>query len=361
MRIKNVRLTITEACNLNCIYCYEKHKSGRVMSFDTARGIVDFELFHANAIDQLNFEFFGGEPFLNFPIIQYVSEYIWNKKSPMRISLSAVTNGTAFTDAAKTWLLEHGDKFELGFSIDGGRQTQNENRSNSYSLIDKDFIKQYPRASIKMTISPLSIQRLAEDVMYLHKFNCPIGCNIDYDANWCVDDGLIEIFSEQLNILINYYLERPNIKPCTLLNIPVMTVLSKPINYILKPCGAGVSVVAYSCDGQSYPCQGFMPLSSGKTSLEKIDFIEKIPVSLLPKDCQNCPIINSCPNCFASNYYIRGDIYNKPLNLCRLIKLFYKASSYLKFRQMETVVNSMTPEDEMRTLVGIKIIQERFK
>lgn len=363
MHIRNVRLTITEKCNLNCVYCYERHKSSKMMSWEVAKDIVDIELLKTDGIDQLNFEFFGGEPFLNFPLIQRVSEYIWSKKNTINISLSAVTNGTAFTDMAKTWLLVHKKDFDLGFSIDGGKQTQDENRSNSFDLLDMDFLKIYPRASIKMTISPSSISRLADDIKFLHSFNCPIGCNIDYDANWRIEDDILEIFTKQLNELIIFYLSNPQFKPCSLLDMPIKTVLTSPINYILKPCGAGTSVVAYSCDGIAYPCQGFMPLSHGKDNdfeKEKITFGEKIPLSFLENDCQKCSIVNSCPNCFASNYYFRGNIYKKSLALCPLIKLFYKASAYLIFQQLESGLISMSPEDEMRTLMGIRIIQEQF-
>ena len=118
MRIRNVRLTITERCNLNCVYCYEKHKSAAEMSTTTAKCIVDSELSRTDEIDQLNFEFFGGEPFLNFPLIKKISEYIWSKKVSVGVSIAAVTNGTAFTNEVKRWLFDHKNQFDLGLSID---------------------------------------------------------------------------------------------------------------------------------------------------------------------------------------------------------------------------------------------------
>lgn len=364
MRVRNVRLTVTEKCNLTCVYCYEKHKSSRYMSIMTAKEIVDNETARISEIDQLNFEFFGGEPFLNFPLIKTVSEYIWNKRLAINVSLSAVTNGTAFSDFAKEWLFEHQDRFDLGFSIDGNKQTQDENRNNSYDLLDFDFLSRYPRASIKMTISPSGVSRLAEDVMYLHSFSCPVGCNIDYDANWIIDDDLLNQFSNQLSKLIAFYQEHPQLSPCSVLNMPVKTVLSSPISYILPPCGAGTTVKSYSCDGQVYPCQGFMPLTCGKeheNEGKNIDFQDKIPLTLLDQDCQTCPIVNSCPNCFASNFFQRGCIYKKNLNYCRLIKLFYKASAFLLFKRLESGAVRLSSEDEARTLRGIKIIQEQFQ
>ena len=43
-KIKTVTLTLTQACNLSCTYCYEHHKSNRRMSVETAKSIVDYEL-----------------------------------------------------------------------------------------------------------------------------------------------------------------------------------------------------------------------------------------------------------------------------------------------------------------------------
>ena len=365
MIIRNIRLTITEKCNLNCIYCYEKHKSTKMMSIETAARIIDNEFFRAETegIGCLNIEFFGGEPFLNFDIIKSISETVLQRKTSIKVTLSAVTNGTAFTDDAKKWLFENKDHFDLGFSIDGKKTTQDHNRSNSFDLLDKEFIATYPHASIKATISPFGVSHLSEDMIYLHSFNCPVGCNIDYDASWNVDDKTLDLFTSQLKVLIDFYVRHPKIKPCTILNMPVKTVLTKPIDRIMMPCGAGTTVVAYSCDGTVFPCQGFMPLSQTtvpKQLIDSLTFTKSIPLKLLDKACQICPIVNSCPNCFASNLICRGDIYKRPLTLCKLIKLFYKASAFLLYKKLEKGDIVMSPEEEMRTLLGIRMIQKSF-
>lgn len=71
---KDVTLTITEACNLNCIYCYENHKSKRKMNFEIAKRILDYELTADDGSKKVTIDFFGGEPFLHFELIQEVCE-----------------------------------------------------------------------------------------------------------------------------------------------------------------------------------------------------------------------------------------------------------------------------------------------
>ena len=42
---KTVMLTVTEKCNLSCVYCYEQNKSLKTMKLETALEIIDNEIF----------------------------------------------------------------------------------------------------------------------------------------------------------------------------------------------------------------------------------------------------------------------------------------------------------------------------
>ncbi|MDE6750446.1 MAG: 4Fe-4S cluster-binding domain-containing protein, partial [Lachnospiraceae bacterium] len=76
-------LMVTHGCNLNCVYCFEKHKEIglRMMSFETAKDILsqEFNLFEAkerNPEERLAIEFFGGEPLVNFKLIKRIYEWV---------------------------------------------------------------------------------------------------------------------------------------------------------------------------------------------------------------------------------------------------------------------------------------------
>jgi len=67
LKRKTCTLVITHQCNLNCLYCYEKHKDNSSMSVDTAKEIISREFLSAgnsDAIDEIEFDFLGGEPFI---------------------------------------------------------------------------------------------------------------------------------------------------------------------------------------------------------------------------------------------------------------------------------------------------------
>lgn len=75
-------LMVTHSCNLHCVYCFEKYKSKglKFMSLNTAQKILnkEFEDFSNKdrlPSDRLAIEFFGGEPLLNFDLIQNIYEW----------------------------------------------------------------------------------------------------------------------------------------------------------------------------------------------------------------------------------------------------------------------------------------------
>lgn len=55
---KTVMLTLTEFCNLNCTYCYEKNKSLKTMDYDVAMHILEKELTKEDGYDECEIQFF---------------------------------------------------------------------------------------------------------------------------------------------------------------------------------------------------------------------------------------------------------------------------------------------------------------
>ena len=91
-------LIMTENCNLNCTYCFEKDKSVSMMTKEVAKKSVDFLI--ENAIfekrDRIDFMFFGGEPLLNIDVIDYIYEYSIVETKKHKLGISG--NITAYSD-----------------------------------------------------------------------------------------------------------------------------------------------------------------------------------------------------------------------------------------------------------------------
>lgn len=75
--VRTVTLFITEECNLNCKYCYEKKEKRKRggLSFVRIKEILSHELTATNSFNKVAIEFFGGEPFLEFVTLRDVEKY----------------------------------------------------------------------------------------------------------------------------------------------------------------------------------------------------------------------------------------------------------------------------------------------
>ena len=363
---RSISLTITEGCNLACSYCYEHAKTPRIMDLATAKRIIDLELSNTDPDREIEFDFFGGEPFLAFPVIRETAEYICNKAGNRPFIMFASTNGTLVHGEVQDWLREH-PCFKCGLSLDGTREAHNLNRCNSYDEIDLDFfLNQYPEQDVKMTVAKNTLPMFADGVIDMHEKGFLVSCNLAYGIDWS-DSENTRILEDQLAKLIDYYLANPDIEPCSMLNMGIETVGIDSDKYEhTRWCGAGKYMVTYDINGFPYPCQFFMPLSIGKEKAEKakneVEFPDDIvPVELLEDKCRTCVITSICPNCFGSNYAATGNIYRRDPNLCTLTKIIMKARSYFKAEQWKRGHKTGDDEDEQLLLRAILRIQNELE
>lgn len=75
----HLSIVLTNKCNLNCIYCYENNKSNHSISIDRIKEIISYYL-NCQDYDEVEIDFFGGEPFLEFKKIKEVCEWVWANK-----------------------------------------------------------------------------------------------------------------------------------------------------------------------------------------------------------------------------------------------------------------------------------------
>lgn len=357
-------ITLTESCNLSCVYCYENHKSSSCIQLETLKKIIKSEMCANNGYDEIEIGLFGGEPFLKFDLIKEIYDYVPTLESNKKYVFFASTNGTLIHGEVKRWLKTH-RHFICGLSYDGTPAMNDINRSGSSDMIDLDFFKlQYPDQTIKMTVSQSTLPSLAEGVIYLHEKGFVISCNLAYGLDWS-DTENKKILERELMKLIEYYLVNPNIEPCSLLNMPIhnIALLQKKPKY-MRYCGAGISSTSYHIDGTAYACQFFTPLSIGeekaKESLNLKFYDDFVPEDMIEEKCKNCVIQSVCPTCYGSNFAATGNMYVHDDNYCEMTKIIMKARSYFKAMQWKAGQLNLSPAEETLLLKSIQIIQENL-
>lgn len=258
-QIKTVIIILTHSCNLNCVYCYEHNKSGQCIDLEKAKQIIEKEMTSNDGYDR-EFEFFGGEPFLEFDKIVELHNFLSGRKWPKKWLTMVTTNGVLVHGEIKEWLYRHQDTVKVALSADGTPDMHNFNRSNSYNQIDFDFFAK-TNSVVKMTISAKTLPFLSEGIIYLHNLGFEVvRANLAFGIDWSNDDNLL-IYSAELKKLADFYLKNPQIRPSDVLGLSIDGIDPKDRDYVSRYCGAGTELSAYEIDGTRYPCHTFAPVS----------------------------------------------------------------------------------------------------
>ena len=343
-KIRNLFLTTNTNCNLRCIYCYEKKDKTEFFNVKEAEEKLAKAL-SVKTEGSTIIDLHGGEPFLVFDRIKELCEWCWAQNFAEHYVFFATTNGTKVHGEIKDWLLEHKDRFIAGLSLDGTREMQNMNRSNSFDQIDIDFFAQtWPDQSVKMTVSPISINTLADGVIFLHSKGIHnIQVNLAYMVNWR-DPKFAKIYQRELRKLGQFYLKHPDLPLDAIYRLP-LKLLILPEARQRKFCGCGTEMVAVDIDGREYPCHLFFESVGGKEKSEgwhDIDFSD--PKQYISEECSKCLLYPTCPTCYGANYLERGDIGARDMSLCTLEKI--RTLEVARF-QYERIVNSKDDPDNL--------------
>ena len=92
--MRYVTFIVTQNCNLNCTYCYEHNKTKNSFDVNLAKEIILRELSIKDNYTEICFDFFGGEPFLEFDKIKEIVEFFKDRKFDKKVYFFAGTNGT---------------------------------------------------------------------------------------------------------------------------------------------------------------------------------------------------------------------------------------------------------------------------
>ena len=113
-------LCLTHDCTLRCKYCYAGRKYRHAMTRETAQKAIDICLAEAKRVGRgLDLSFFGGEPLLEWELLQWCFEYLESHKEGLIVQprYGITTNGTLLTPERLEWMAER--DFLIGISIDG--------------------------------------------------------------------------------------------------------------------------------------------------------------------------------------------------------------------------------------------------
>lgn len=366
----------TLRCNHACRYCHASRTDmDRVdtdMSLETARKVVDFVFRSPSPV--LGFEFQGGEPTANFPVIQFICDYALekNRYENRELLLSLVSNLTLMTDEKMNYLLDRG--VMVCTSLDGPQDLHDKNRgwmekSSSWETVThwmnrfngewvrRGFDPDLFHVDALMTTTRYSLDRGREIVdeyvnrgirsLHLRPLN-PFGFAVN---TWKQIGYTMPEFLEFYRTTLDYILDlnRQGVFVQERLASIFLTKMLTPDdpNYsdCRSPCGSGSAQLAYNFDGAIYTDdEGRMAAHMGNDFFKlghvessTFDEVLRHPTvrALAVASIQDSlPACHSCvykPTCGVQplhNYMFDGDIFGqRPLS--RKCQEFYGVQQYL--------------------------------
>lgn len=352
-------LTITDNCNLNCIYCYENKRTNQIMTLKTAKNILKEYLNKTEEYSFVHISLFGGEPFLFPELIKNICEWTWARNWKVSYLFDFSTNGTLFNSDIKQWLTQNSNRIKLNLSADGNKISQDVNRSQSFGQVEYDFfIKTWKNPAVKMTISKQSFPFLADNIIFFHELGFEfVECNFAEGINWEVDE---KILIKESKKMVKYYKNHPEINVCPLFNFdfnPYLQTKSKE-----KKCGIGEHIFMYYMDGKLYPCNCVSPLDMNDAQLkvlENIDYTKN--ECLIDYDCmENCDFYSLCPTCYAANYLREGTLWKRNRKLCNILKIRVYYSAIIKatrILEQKDKIARMSEDEKMYYKYEIEAIE----
>jgi radical SAM protein with 4Fe4S-binding SPASM domain len=331
------------------------------MDLGVAKSAIERHFRDSNSFKELQIEFFGGEPFIQFELIQEICDWAWNQNWSKPYLFFATTNGTLIHGEIQDWVYRNRERFILALSLDGLPEMHNYNRSNSFDRIDcRFFATTWPKQPVKMTVSRYSLPSLAQGVEFLHNLGFKVEGNLAYGVDWS-DKANIALIADQLDKLVFFYISHPEIDPSSFLSMAIQRVGQESIP-LKKWCGAGTDMVAVDVDGQEYPCHMFQPLSLGNKArtIAQMSFTDL--TSLQDEGCAHCVLQPICPTCYGSNYLLTESPAIRDKDLCLLTKVRALACCKMHALKLQaTPITSISNDEEatqqLQVIRAIKAIQ----
>lgn len=318
----NYILHLTNDCNLNCKYCYEKDKyTHQKLSFEKITALIDNEILnHSNSV---GISFYGGEPLLEKEIIYKVVDYINKAKSKTKFLFNITTNGILLDDEFIKFMKKN--KFlNIGYSIDGTKENHNLNRSSlnstdTFDIIEKNAIKllkNFKETIAMVVVTKNTINRLTENVEYLINLGFKvINLQFDFHANWTDKDLIVikENYEKLADLYINKILQGTNIS-IPLFDDKIESYINNKYN-CNDSCNLGTKSVCVGADGNLYPCIQFVGNKKyvignciDGISGNKLDHLSNKSHKEL-KICKECKVRKRCKHlCACRNLKTTNDI-----------------------------------------------------
>ncbi len=344
--VKALCMHIAHTCNLNCSYCFASqgkyHGERAIMSFDVGKRALDFLIENSGTRKNLEVDFFGGEPLMNFDVVKQLVEYARSieKQHGKNFRFTLTTNGMLIDDD----VIEFANKemSNVVLSLDGRKEVHDRYRvdyagNGSWEKIVPKFQKLVEARGGKNYYMRGTFTHANPDFLEDIKVMLDLGFNeLSMEPVVCAEDDPSALTKEDLPIVMEQYeklaelmLERHRAgKPFTFYHYMIDLKEGPCIYKRISGCGSGTEYMAVTPWGDLYPCHQFVgdekfklgDIYYGVTNKEIQDEFEACNV-YAREECKDCWAKLYCSGgCAANAYHATGSVKGVYKYGCELFK-----------------------------------------
>lgn len=353
--IKALCLHICHDCNLRCKYCFADTGAymgkREYMSYEVGKNAIDFLIEKSGTRHNLEVDFFGGEPLMNFDVVKQIVNYA-NKRAEETgkfFKFTTTTNCVLLNDEIIDYLNETMDNVVL--SLDGRKEVNDAvrktvNGKGSYDIIIENIKKFAERRGdksyyIRGTFTKNNLD-FYNDVIFMNDLGFeqlsiePVV--LDEKSPLAIhEEDLPEIFENYEKLAVEYVKRRQTDKWFNFFHFYLDLNHGPCLKKRLMGCGAGNEYLAVTPSGEIYPCHQFADkkdylMGNVFDKTLNMDIKKTFANSNLTTkpDCSSCVAKYHCSGgCSANNITHSGDI-NKPYKLaCEMMRKRFECSLYI--------------------------------
>lgn len=344
--IKALCLHVAHSCNLACSYCFagqgKYHGKDALMSFETGKRAFDFLIENSGTRRNLEVDFFGGEPLLNWEVVKQLVEYARSieKKKNKNFRFTLTTNGVLIDDEVIDFANKEMSNVVL--SLDGRKDVHDKFRvdyagKGSYDKILPKFKKLVDSREgknyyMRGTFTHFNTD-FTEDIFHMADLGFkelsmePVVCSPDSPS--ALTDEDLPVLFEQYEILAKEMIRRKKKGEGFTFYHYMLDLKNGPCIYKrISGCGSGTEYMAVTPKGDLYPCHQFVGeeeycLGNIWDGVKKPEVQDKFRLcnAYSREECKECWAKLYCSGgCAANSYHATGSVNGVYKYGCELFK-----------------------------------------
>ena len=320
--VKALCLHVAHTCNLNCSYCFASqgkyHGDRAVMSYEVGKQALDFLMENSGTRRNLEVDFFGGEPLMNFQVVKDLVAYARSveKEKGKNFRFTLTTNGVLVDEDVINWANKECSNVVL--SLDGRKEIHDRFRvdyagNGSWENIVPKFRKFVEARGGKEYYMRGTFTHANPDFLKDIKTMLDLGFSeLSMEPVVCAEDDPSALTKEDMPIVMEQYeklaelmLERDEQgKPFTFYHYMIDLSGGPCIYKRISGCGSGTEYMAVTPWGDLYPCHQFV----GEERFKLGDIWNGVSNTDVQNEFASCNVYAhpECRDCWARLYCSGG-------------------------------------------------------